>query len=110
MLISSQLMNFAVYYRIGDNGVYYGFKFGKKIEWCYDFPFNLGLRHPQYISSIFLLWGLGLLICDKPSFNAGLLPLLISWTGMYSMIAMKEENVDKNIIQDKEQEKDIKQD
>lgn len=41
-----------VYKQIGNDGVYYGFKMGKEVPWCTEFPFNSSyLRHPQYISA-----------------------------------------------------------
>lgn len=86
-----QFLNATVYYQIGIDGVYYGCKLGKEIPWNTNFPFNLGMRHPQYMGAILSWWGL---------FNSVMSPLLIEegymflcvMTGLsYLVVAIVEE-------------------
>mmetsp|Transcript_18198 Transcript_18198/g.47454 ORF Transcript_18198/g.47454 Transcript_18198/m.47454 type:complete len:228 (-) Transcript_18198:1166-1849(-) len=65
-----QLLNVATYAAIGDAGVYYGFKLGEKIPWCYGFPFNTGLRHPQYVGVVLTTWGIAMAFAGDPTFVA----------------------------------------
>jgi methylene-fatty-acyl-phospholipid synthase len=71
--------------------VYYGPKLGHAVPWCTGFPFNLGVRHPQYLGSVLsvwaflaLLWGSG-----RPS----LLPVCGAWTGLYAATAWVEDSL-----------------
>ena len=52
-----QLFNFAVFYRLGRTGVFYGNRFGHRAAWCDRFPFSV-LRHPQYTGTVLSIWGL----------------------------------------------------
>lgn len=61
-LLVGQLLNVAVFKALGSAGVYYGVKFGRKIPWCTRFPFNLGIRDPQYVGSVITFWGIALLL------------------------------------------------
>merc|ERR1719163_2779475 len=64
-LIIGQGLNAAIYAAIGNDGVYYGFKLGRPVPWCTGFPFNVGLRHPQYVGVVLTLWGaLTVLLCE----------------------------------------------
>jgi hypothetical protein len=38
------------------------------VPWCYGFPFNSGLRHPQYTGVALTTWGLALCLINEPSF------------------------------------------
>ena len=42
-----------VYAKIGADGIYYGFKLGRGVPWCRDFPFSC-MRHPQYYASMMI--------------------------------------------------------
>lgn len=55
-IITGQLLNFSVFYRLGKVGVFYGNKFGHRVPWCREFPFSL-LNHPQYVGALFSIWG-----------------------------------------------------
>lgn len=63
MLGFGQLLNIAIYQRIGKAGVYYGCRLGEKIPWVEGFPFNAGIGHPQYVGSALSVWGVFLLTC-----------------------------------------------
>jgi hypothetical protein len=52
-----QTLNVAMYSAIGNAGVYYGFKMGHDVPWAYGFPFNVGLRHPQYVGVVLSISG-----------------------------------------------------
>jgi hypothetical protein len=45
-----------VYLLLGEDGVYYGARFGKKLPWVEKFPFGY-FRDPQYVGSILSLFG-----------------------------------------------------
>jgi methylene-fatty-acyl-phospholipid synthase len=45
-----------VYALLGEEGVYYGASFGKKLPWVEKFPFGY-FRDPQYVGSILSLIG-----------------------------------------------------
>lgn len=45
------VLNGLVTYKLGQAGVYYGFKLGHDVPWVTSFPFNC-MRHPQYIGAI----------------------------------------------------------
>ena len=32
-------------------------RLGRTVPWCYGFPFNTGLRHPQYLGVVLTLFG-----------------------------------------------------
>ena len=49
-----QMLNICMYTSIGNDGVYYGFKLGRTVPWYSGFPFNVGLRHPQYVGTLLL--------------------------------------------------------
>ena len=40
----------------GNNGVFYGNRFGYETHWVKDFPFSL-LKHPQYVGAVLSIWG-----------------------------------------------------
>ena len=56
LIVAGQILNFGVFYRLGTTGVFYGNQFGYKIRWCRQFPFSL-LKHPQYVGTLFSIWG-----------------------------------------------------
>lgn len=45
-----------------------GFKLGEVVPWCHGFPFNSGLRHPQYVGVALTTWGIALCLANEPSF------------------------------------------
>eukprot|EP00484_Ammonia_sp_Unknown_P000975 CAMPEP_0197020314 /NCGR_PEP_ID=MMETSP1384-20130603/1090_1 /TAXON_ID=29189 /ORGANISM="Ammonia sp." /LENGTH=192 /DNA_ID=CAMNT_0042447919 /DNA_START=45 /DNA_END=623 /DNA_ORIENTATION=+ len=52
LILVGQYLNFSVYRAIGFEGVYYGIKFGKKVPWCSEFPYNVTwLKDPQYLGA-----------------------------------------------------------
>ncbi|KAG0482414.1 hypothetical protein HPP92_010498 [Vanilla planifolia] len=50
-------LNFKVYQLLGEAGMFYGVRFGKKISWVTQFPFGY-IKDPQYVGSV-----LNLLAC-----------------------------------------------
>jgi len=61
LLLSGQVLNAAVFWRLGENGVFYGNRFGRSVEWQHGFPFSL-LPHPQYFGALVSVWGFMLLM------------------------------------------------
>lgn len=55
-------LQYHVYSKIGPDGVYYGFKLGRSVPWCKDFPFD-SFRHPQYVSASCIMLSL-LMLCQ----------------------------------------------
>ncbi len=55
LMAIGQLLNVAVYYRIGILGVYYGAAFGCKLQWVRGFPFVV--PHPQYTGATLTVLG-----------------------------------------------------
>jgi protein-S-isoprenylcysteine O-methyltransferase Ste14 len=69
-----QFLNFAVFYRLGKVGVFYGNKLGYEVEWQEGFPFSL-VNHPQYLGALISIWGF-FLIMRYPYDDWMVLPLL----------------------------------
>lgn len=69
-----QLLNFAVFLRLGRAGVFYGARFGVEVPWVTGFPFSL-LAHPQYVGTTLTIWGL-FLVVRHPHPDWAVLPLL----------------------------------
>ncbi|CAD7966877.1 unnamed protein product [Amoebophrya sp. A120] len=65
-----------VYAKLGRDGVYYGFKFGKSIPWVSDFPFDT-FRHPQYTGAYSIC--LGVYIILGPSIPVFLIGTAQAW-------------------------------
>tara|TARA_A100001015_G_scaffold213648_1_gene239668 strand:- start:212 stop:1015 length:804 start_codon:yes stop_codon:yes gene_type:complete len=61
-LVFGQYLNYSTYKNIGIRGVNYGLYFGEKIPWSYDFPFNLNIKHPQYLGVIYTLSVLNVMV------------------------------------------------
>lgn len=89
-----QALNFTTYAAIGKVGVYYGFKFGQSVPWCYGFPFNTGLRHPQYLGVVFTLWGGLLMLLSEELAIAGIPLMVMAWSLMYVVMCKMEESGD----------------
>eukprot|EP00930_Biecheleria_cincta_P072984 TRINITY_DN60328_c0_g1_i1.p1 TRINITY_DN60328_c0_g1~~TRINITY_DN60328_c0_g1_i1.p1 ORF type:complete len:227 (-),score=36.04 TRINITY_DN60328_c0_g1_i1:173-853(-) len=91
MVAAGQALNVATYNAIGNAGVYYGFKLGRTIPWCYGFPFNSGLRHPQYLGVVLTLFGALPFMVDKELARLGLPQLMLAWAGMYVVMSGMEQ-------------------
>jgi methylene-fatty-acyl-phospholipid synthase len=57
MIVAGQLLNGAVFLRLGRIGVFYGNRFGHTVPWCDGFPFSL-MAHPQYAGTVITIWGI----------------------------------------------------
>lgn len=57
LLMAGQVLNLSVWAKIGIDGVCYGCKFEREVEWCRSFPYSL-MSHPQYTGCIMTVWGL----------------------------------------------------
>lgn len=85
-----QVLNFAVYNALGADGVCYGFLFGKDIPWVTGFPFNIGIRHPQYVGAVISLWGFFMIFVTPKTLGPSIAgALLISV--YYTLIGKMEE-------------------
>mmetsp|Transcript_159865 Transcript_159865/g.282000 ORF Transcript_159865/g.282000 Transcript_159865/m.282000 type:complete len:214 (-) Transcript_159865:8-649(-) len=88
-----QSLNLGIYAAIGHDGVYYGFKLGRAVPWATGFPFNLGLRHPQYVGS-WLSWA-GLMLLFLPDRRAAApAAVVLSLFGGAYLISAKAEAID----------------
>lgn len=88
---AGQTLNFAMYSAIGNAGVYYGFKLGREVPWCSGFPFNAGLRHPQYVGVVLTLWAaMTVLLCEELAL-LGLPQLFVTWGLMYFVMSAMEQ-------------------
>lgn len=58
LLIIGQDLNTAVYYKLGLIGVYYGNKLGYELPYITTFPYNIGIKNPQYVGCVLTLCGL----------------------------------------------------
>jgi len=56
LIVGGQLLNAAVFVKLGVTGVFYGNRFGHVVHWRYGFPFSW-LRHPQYVGTVATIWG-----------------------------------------------------
>lgn len=92
-----RLLNYSIYKAISIAGVYYGFKLGRSVEWCYSFPFNMGLRHPQYIGSV-LSWTSITVFFLVPSMVAGLIANLLVVIICYAITSVMEQISDSNVV------------
>jgi len=74
LLLLGQVLNLSVMWRLGNEGVFYGNRFGRPIEWQTGFPFSL-LPHPQYLGALLSVWGF-MLIMRYPNPDWIALPLI----------------------------------
>ena len=74
LIVVGQLLNCAVFYRLGKVGVLYGNKLGYDIPWSQAFPFSW-LKHPQYVGTVCSIWGF-FLIMRFPHHDWFMLPAL----------------------------------
>ena len=102
LLISiGQTLNFSVYNKIGLDGVYYGFKLGRKVDWVEGFPFNVGTRHPQYVGAILSWWGLFNMFISSSLLYNGYMMLCLMTCSSYLVVAVVEELSDYDNSSDK---------
>ena len=74
LIVVGQVLNAAVFVRLGVTGVFYGNRFGHTVRWRYGFPFSC-LRHPQYVGTVATIWGIFLAL-RFPNADWIALPLL----------------------------------
>lgn len=94
LLIPGQALNLGIYKAIGADGVYYGCKLGRSVPWATGFPFNLGLRHPQYVGAMLSWTGIFALLAATPSTAPPLGFVLLGWSGLYCASAAHEASSD----------------
>jgi phosphatidyl-N-methylethanolamine N-methyltransferase len=73
-IMAGQVLNLAVFYRLGRVGVFYGDRLGYRIPWCRTFPFSW-FAHPQYVGTVLTIWGF-FLVMRAPHGDWYLLPAL----------------------------------
>ena len=56
MVVAGQILNLAVFVRLGRAGVFYGSRLGEPVPWRAGFPFSW-FRHPQYVGTVVSIWG-----------------------------------------------------
>jgi methylene-fatty-acyl-phospholipid synthase len=61
LVAAGQALNAGVFFRLGSVGVFYGNRFGYDVPWCDAFPFSV-TAHPQYVGTVFTIWGVFLLL------------------------------------------------
>jgi methylene-fatty-acyl-phospholipid synthase len=84
-----QSLNVGIFQAIGHDGVYYGFKLGRKIPWVTGWPFDT-VSHPQYVGSVLTIWGFVALVWGQYPGT----PLLLTagyWTLVYAATAVHEQ-------------------
>ncbi|CAE7338611.1 Slc35f3 [Symbiodinium sp. CCMP2592] len=91
LLAAGQALNAATYNAIGNAGVYYGFKLGRTVPWCHGFPFNTGLRHPQYLGVVLTLFGALPIVVTRELTQLGLPHLVLVWGSMYGVMSAMEQ-------------------
>lgn len=84
-----QSLNIGIFQAIGHDGVYYGFKLGKKIPWVTGWPFDT-VAHPQYVGSVLTVWGMLALVWGQAP-AVQLLTVAIFWTCVYVCTAVQEQ-------------------
>jgi methylene-fatty-acyl-phospholipid synthase len=74
LVVTGQMLNASVFFRLGTVGVFYGNRFGYHVPWVRGFPFSL-FDHPQYVGAVISIWGLFLML-RFPHADWSVLPLL----------------------------------
>mmetsp|Transcript_27804 Transcript_27804/g.54637 ORF Transcript_27804/g.54637 Transcript_27804/m.54637 type:complete len:227 (-) Transcript_27804:66-746(-) len=100
LLLPGQALNIGIYRAIGSDGVYYGCKLGRPVPWASGFPFNLGLRHPQYVGAMLSWSGVFALLAATPSTAMPLGVVLLGWVGLYRASAIHEASSDVDLQKD----------
>ncbi len=90
-VLVGQGLNVSIYRAIGNAGVYYGFKLGRPVPWCTSFPFNVGLRHPQYVGVVLTLFGILLPLASDAMVLNGFVQLIYAWAAMYALMSVMEQ-------------------
>jgi methylene-fatty-acyl-phospholipid synthase len=76
VLAFGQVLNFSVMARLGNEGVFYGNRFGRPVAWQTGFPFSL-LPHPQYLGAALSVWGF-MLVMRFPQPDWAVLPSILT--------------------------------
>lgn len=84
LLIAGQALNSGVYNALGIEGIFYGSRFGKKLPWVTGFPYNLGIRDPQYVGALTTLLGAAFFIPKD---------ICIWWAATYGYLMWMESKV-----------------
>jgi protein-S-isoprenylcysteine O-methyltransferase Ste14 len=74
LILVGQILNAAVFAKLGMVGVFYGNRFGHEVSWRSGFPFSW-LRHPQYVGTVATIWGV-FLVFRYPAPDWIVLPLI----------------------------------
>jgi phosphatidyl-N-methylethanolamine N-methyltransferase len=74
LIAAGQMLSCGVFYRLGTVGVFYGNKLGYDLPWSRAFPFSW-FRHPQYVGTVWSIWGV-FLIMRFPQSGWYMLPTL----------------------------------
>lgn len=74
LIALGQLLNFSVFRRLGNVGVFYGAQFDYSVPWVSGFPFSL-FRHPQYLGALLSIWGF-FVVMRFPNIDWIYIPLL----------------------------------
>ena len=74
VIAAGQVLNIAVFYRLGRVGAFFGDRLGYRTPWYDGFPFSL-VAHPQYVGAVLTIWGLFLLV-RFPGSDWFLIPLV----------------------------------
>lgn len=74
LIAAGQVLNAGVMRKLGTDGVFYGNRFGRGVEWQTGFPFSL-FPHPQYLGALISVWGF-LLAMRYPNADWIVLPLV----------------------------------
>lgn len=74
IVLAGQVLNFSVMAKLGDEGVFYGNRFGRPVAWQTGFPFSI-FRHPQYLGAALSVWGF-MLVMRYPHPDWLVLPLI----------------------------------
>ena len=74
LIAFGQLLNFSVMTKLGVEGVFYGNRFGRDVEWQTGFPFSV-FPHPQYLGALLSVWGF-MLVMRYPNPDWIVLPLI----------------------------------
>ena len=84
--VVGQLFNLAVYYKLGNKGVYYGRELGvKNLPIVNTFPYNVLPYHPQYIGSL-----LSMISFMMTFYSPALWNYCFTWCGLISTTMMLE--------------------
>ena len=84
--VVGQMFNLAVYYKLGNKGVYYGRELGvKNLPIVTTFPYNVLSYHPQYIGSL-----MSMISFMITFYSPALCNYCLTWCGLISTTMMLE--------------------